>query len=449
MGKHSAAAIPQGGRIAILGASLETENRGVSALAASLVSLCRRFRPDAEVVFLAAAKTPSEREVLTESGPLKVPLFNVRLSPRAAFSEHLLATLAGACLWRISRSTWVRRFLEERFPYLRAVAHSAAIIDVWGGDSFSDIYGICRFLKGVLERLIPIALGRPLIFAPQTYGPYKTALSRRIAAFLLRRAHCVYARDLESLSRAQSLLGVSSRPRSAFCPDVAFTLPAAECPRHAIAPPIPEEADTELIAFNPSGLLFHGGYSRDNSFRLSMDYAKFACLMLERLLQDPGKRVLLVPHTYGGPDDVESDPTACKAALQALPPSKRKQVHLVCTACDAHQLKGLIGRCSLLIGSRMHACIAALSQGVPAIGVSYSPKFSGLYRALGLEELVVDARYLNEVQAVELVLELAGRAEKLREKVRSASEHARLEVERNFAELLRSTRGALCTVGAQ
>ena len=37
---------------------------------------------------------------------------------------------------------------------------------------------------------------------------------------------------------------------------------------------------------------------------------------------------------------------------------------------DQHAIKSIIGRCDFFIGSRMHACIAALSQKIPTAAVA-------------------------------------------------------------------------------
>ena len=49
--------------------------------------------------------------------------------------------------------------------------------------------------------------------------------------------------------------------------------------------------------------------------------------------------------------------------------------------------KAVIGQCDFFIGSRMHACIAALSQGVPCVGVAYSMKFAGVFDTVGMERM--------------------------------------------------------------
>ena len=51
----------------------------------------------------------------------------------------------------------------------------------------------------------------------------------------------------------------------------------------------------------------------------------------------------------------------------------------------------------------MHACIAALSQCVPAVGLAYSRKFLGVFASIGMEQLVVDLSAHDENSVVALV----------------------------------------------
>ena len=52
----------------------------------------------------------------------------------------------------------------------------------------------------------------------------------------------------------------------------------------------------------------------------------------------------------------------------------------------------------------MHACIAALSQGIPAVGIAYSKKFLGVFETVGVQNMVVDARELSTDELVHLCL---------------------------------------------
>ena len=62
------------------------------------------------------------------------------------------------------------------------------------------------------------------------------------------------------------------------------------------------------------------------------------------------------------------------------------------SSCDA---KGIISRCDFFVGTRMHACIAALSSEVPVCAIAYSKKTSEVFATVGLAHAVFDARALS------------------------------------------------------
>jgi len=64
----------------------------------------------------------------------------------------------------------------------------------------------------------------------------------------------------------------------------------------------------------------------------------------------------------------------------------------------------VIGLCGFFVGSRMHACIAALSQNIPAVAVAYSDKFLGVLETIGIPTLAADARKLDRAAILSLVL---------------------------------------------
>jgi polysaccharide pyruvyl transferase WcaK-like protein len=70
-------------------------------------------------------------------------------------------------------------------------------------------------------------------------------------------------------------------------------------------------------------------------------------------------------------------------------------VHLLRGDYGASEIKSVIGECDFMIASRMHACIAALSQGIASVGLAYSRKFAGVFESIGIGEMVVDARAME------------------------------------------------------
>jgi colanic acid/amylovoran biosynthesis protein len=191
-----------------------------------------------------------------------------------------------------------------------------------------------------------------------------------------------------------------------------------------------------LIGLNVSGLVYHGGYTRDNMFQLKLDYVGFVRLLVEQLLGDPSNRLVLVPHTFAPPGRVESDPSACRALQQALPLAIRNRVHLLLAEYDQHRIKGVIGMCDFFIGSRMHACIAALSQGIPTVGVAYSRNFAGVFETVGAAECVIDGRTEDEQDALASVQRLFARRRADAPTLRSNVAAAQVQLLRTFAGIV-------------
>jgi len=85
-------------RVGIMGASLYTGNRGVSALSASIARLVWRSRPDATVSLLIGNRDARSAELIVDGQVHAVATVNYRLSPRAALGS----SCGGSCSCRCS-----------------------------------------------------------------------------------------------------------------------------------------------------------------------------------------------------------------------------------------------------------------------------------------------------------------------------------------------------------
>jgi polysaccharide pyruvyl transferase WcaK-like protein len=236
----------------------------------------------------------------------------------------------------------------------------------------------------------------PLCLLPQTYGPFKHPVSKQIASWIMSHATAIMSRDEESIELVKFLTsGRSKKPLILFCPDVAFTLAPMAVDYPKIDPSLPDTQDMTLIGFNINGLMYNGGYTQDNMFGLKIDYRQFARRLTLSLLEKTTSHILLVPHTFGSPGNINSDPDACRNILEQLPINYQGRVHMVTEQYDQAELKFIIGKCDLFIGSRMHSCIAALSQSIPTFGIAYSKKFLGVFRSIGAGDWVLDGRTLD------------------------------------------------------
>ena len=336
MSPHPAGARPI--RACLIMHSTRSDNLGVGALTASEVEVLRRIARDLG------------REV-------EITIFDWR-DPRAPYVVGPDIRVADLDM---------RALLDPR-RFLRVVRGMDAVIDVGAGDSFADIYGGARLRRMFLMKALVHAAGVPLVMAPQTIGPFTRPLSRRLARLALDRAAIVATRDAPSTAAAREL-GVRREVIEAS--DLALLLPYDPPPPRAPGPP--------RVGINASGLLMGGGYTGRNEFGLGLDYPALV-RDLARGFREAGAEVHLVPHVIvaSGRLSREDDARACAALAAELPGSV-----LAPSFASPSEAKTYIAGLDFFMGARMHACIAALSAGVPVVPMAYSRKFAGLFGSLG------------------------------------------------------------------
>ncbi len=412
------------GWVCILGAPLDTSNQGVTALGVSTARLIKILRPDAEVRFHYGHSSGGVRRIPTQNGGFDVTVLNCRMSPRSSPSEHILWILVLALLHRIG----FRRPARQN-RWLRSLLDAEIIADIRGGDSFSDIYGLSGFVSGSFPLLTASLLGCEYSMLPQTYGPFRSRVSRALARVLIRRADAILTRDRNCVP---AVLELTNRA-AAFCPDVAFTLEVIEPSRVSWIPEgLNLTAGMEFVGVNVSGLLYMGGYTGDNMFGLRSSYKAMMHRLIDALLEATGCTVLLMPHEFGAEREVEANSEVLHALLGRHP----GRVFMLSSKLQASELKWVIGRSSFFVGSRMHACIAALSQEIPAVGLAYSDKFVGVFESAGVGEAVVDLRKADEGEVISRTLAAFNRRAELQRLLQAKMPSIHAEISRAFTDLL-------------
>jgi len=242
------------------------------------------------------------------------------------------------------------------------------VIDFTAGDSFTDLYGRERFFQRTRLKEMVEESGIPLILGSQTIGPFKDEDVREMAIRVLEKSKCVYVRDKESMQYVEQISSV----KPILTTDIAFFLPYERRPK---------QPNVKKIGFNPSGLLWWGGYTKDNQFELKVDYQMYCRVILEYLLNS-GYEVHLIMHAYFlQGQKSNSYPDNDRLAVESL--YKDFPTTIIAPSFQTPmEAKSYISGMDLFIGARMHATIAALSASIPVIPFSYSRKFEGLFSSL-------------------------------------------------------------------
>jgi colanic acid/amylovoran biosynthesis protein len=404
--------------LCLFGAAGDTGNLGVSALGeATLHSV--------------ASQRPNARLLVFDNGRGR------RHSPGSSSVSH---DLDGA--WNSRRvhrpeSLWTMRLSSAigvpRNRNVTSIRRSGAVLDISGGDSFTDLYGKARWNLILLSKLIALRVGTPLVLLPQTYGPFADPRRRHIAASVVDRAHAAWSRDPDGLDVLRDLLGDRFDPkRHREGVDVAFALPASRPSEHLAARWSRADDGAVTVGLNVSGLLMNDAAQTATQFGLAIDYRRVVTEVARRLLRDVADRLVLVPHVRG--DGAESDDAACRHLAEELAAPGR--VEVLPAGLSAGETKWCISELDWFCGTRMHATIAALSTGVPAAAIAYSLKTHGVFDTCGMRHAVVDARSASDTDAVDRLLELATDHEQERARLQLGVGEVVQRAHHQFVEIL-------------
>ena len=183
--------------ILVLGASFNM-GLGVGALTIGALRTIHNSCPSFQVKLLDYGRESEKWQVWLNGESVTTELINLRFSKKV----YLKNNIARLLLTAIALYCFPKEFKNKIFnrnQYLQQILCSELALSISGGDSFSDIYGLRRFLYVTLPQWLVLLLGKRLILMPQTIGPFQSILAKKIAGYILSKASLVYTRDLDGI----------------------------------------------------------------------------------------------------------------------------------------------------------------------------------------------------------------------------------------------------------
>lgn len=327
-----------------------TVSVGTQALILGSMHIIKRRFPDAEFVMLSAA--PAVERSYLDGTPFQVRL--VQRSPG-----------------QIGTMRQIRQIVCE----------VDAVVSAWG-DGYSTFPPHLIFRKTlVLKRR-----HKPLVLFTASIGPFQEGWRGAMARWGLAVFDRLTVRDMNTCRYMKALGLPDVRP----LPDTAFAMPPSSAARIQEVLRLEQiPAGAPLIGVNLSILLHH---------KMGQAYTDLILRLIQHLRNTAaGAHIVLIPHqfypvAYTGADKQMrdgrdgDDRVVIERIYSALPDPKR--VTAVRGEYSPEDYKGLISRCEMFIGGRMHSVVAALSTCVPSVIMEYSHKAGGVMEMLGLEDTV-------------------------------------------------------------
>jgi colanic acid/amylovoran biosynthesis protein len=199
---------------------------------------------------------------------------------------------------------------------------------------------------------------QPLLLLPQALGPFTRADVADWCKKLFARADLICARDRQSLAYVKEL-GDFHTLRS--YPDFTVSL----MPMLSRELVLPE--NFAAIVPNSRMLDKTGAESAYPEFlRQSVQAMRKREILPVFILHDDSEDRNVLKLLGGGCQDIQ-----------------------VLTHSDPRVLKGMLGKAKFVIGSRFHALVSSLSQGVPCIGAGWSHKYAQLFADFACAEFLM------------------------------------------------------------
>ena len=288
---------------------------------------------------------------------------------------HMQSFGAGDAPVRIgSPRRQLQRLVSRQDELVEWVRQFDLVVDTRAGDSFADIYGVTRLTTMGLMNEIVRRAGAPVVMGPQTIGPFASRRGRLLAHRTLRTSRLVFARDPVSMDVAARL----GRPVDQLTTDVVFALDEVATPERM-----------RDVMLNVSGLLWE-----PNSHLDHLHYRETVVRLVHEL-HGRGREVALLAHVLSS--DLDDDDVD---AVHALAARVDRPVEIL-VPNDLDDVRAMLATAAVVLGSRMHACLNALSLGRPAVPLAYSRKFAPLLDGIGWGN-TVDLRGGHDVVAAVL-----------------------------------------------
>jgi len=292
---------------------------------------------------------------------------------------QMILSLISVALVKVGLKAFYRAEALERLKGCRVVVS-------YSDDSFKEspsllplnIYWMVTWWSVLISRTWEIFLakflGKPLVMFPNSVGPFRTWIGRFLSKLALNRCDRILVREPISYDKVEHL-GIK-------VPKILTT-------------------DTTLLFNSKSNALIEnysypvvgvssGIYSRSLSKSEVNRYILAHAKALDKAIEKYGFSIVFMPHYVSGfrYDDLE----ICRLVLSEM---KNAENAKIVNASNVEEFKALINRMDMVISSKMHPAIFAVSAYVPSLYVVYDHKQTGFFMSLGMNDCVISLREIT------------------------------------------------------
>jgi colanic acid/amylovoran biosynthesis protein len=353
------------------------ENAGDAALLSVCLRHVQEAFPDADLAIAGmedAAVHPAFEGVRNIGSIRRYVADGTATLPRRLLRKAMLglAGTAAVTLPRPLARILLRVLPAEARREAEAVIGADLVVSMGGGyvlarpglDGYQNVFFV------LLPALLAQKAGVPVVWAPQSFGPFPAAVQRRLVGRVMRRSAAVLAREDVSVGELLACGVPADRIERAVDAGFAFEPERRIDWRSRLG----VGRDERLVGVTARRWLPATAQER---------YERELARTIDAV-QATGAHVVLIPQV--STDYLGDDDRICERRIAGHCTSGPL---LVDEVVDYRDLKGLYDECTLLIGTRFHSVIFSLTSDVPCVAIEYEHKTRGIMADLGLGEWVL------------------------------------------------------------
>jgi polysaccharide pyruvyl transferase WcaK-like protein len=229
---------------------------------------------------------------------------------------------------------------------------------------------------------------KPFTHFIQSFGPFNDWKVRYFARKDFANVNFIPARGKESARYCQE---IAIHPEKVFdFPDIAILLPMADDKWTFEYLHNMDLQEGQYVILSPSTVIYHmpthvGGSIGEKHVR--------SFYLTARDLLSGGENILFLAHMYSG-DKRRCDREISRKVIQCLEKDGHdiSRCKIVEEDLNPWQAKSLIAKSKLIVASRYHAIVAAVSTSTPVIALGWNIKYRDILDYYGIPSMAIDVR---------------------------------------------------------
>lgn len=348
-------------------------NKGDAALRLGGLPSIRKEVPDAQFTILTLfpehdAKVYHDGEIIQA---INTPFSAINAAFRCLTWRflHEYLKMNSSFVWNLVDVDVIRNYID-----------CDVVVDI-SGDSISEVTGTRGTLYHLFHLWIAECLNKPTIVYAQSVGPF--SYTKFFAKRMLNKVDLITVRGKVSYDYLKQI-GID-KPPMYLTADIAFLMQPASEERI-------DEIFTEnnienkpFVGMSVSNLIstYYGSYE---------GYVELMAKVVDYIVDELHTSVVFIPHVTG-PEKEKDDRVVAEDIFKLV--RNKSDVKLIHDDYPPQEMWGIIKRAEMFVGARMHACIGALSVGVPVINISYHHKSAEIMAMFGLSDNVIAGKEVN------------------------------------------------------